>query len=310
MALFTKAPEKTVTRDRDAAKANVDRLAAKLIEAERFTIATRNAAQAVAMTTDDAALDIAEAAGAAALRREDTIRAASGEAGKLLAALEAQLAILTDQKQRAATVAEVTALADDLMQAGESFEIAISELVKATEKAARFVYEAKALETFAASSQVEIPEAVGVIGELVRAHAEMVLSGLAPATLPAKEAPFVPNIAVKPETRHLFTLRGISWREGDQLRVAQKFTDVDLPLAAAKRALKARACCEISDPMRNPQTVNQWGGHPNPESCFSLEDDVPVTDATEPREVVQHSAFTRVDRGPSYVLRVASGGVS
>jgi hypothetical protein len=182
----------------------------------------------------------------------------------------------------------------------------MAELATILSEISPVIFEARGLETYSASSVIELPVAIQIIGELLKEYGRSVMNGSAPPTLPVKEAPFVPTIPVRPETRHLFALRVISWREGDQLRVAQKFTDVDLPIAAAKRALKARACCEINDPARNSSTHNQWGGHPNPETCFSLDGAEPETDA-EPHEVALHSAFQVVDRGAPYVLRVAGG---
>jgi hypothetical protein len=133
-----------------------------------------------------------------------------------------------------------------------------------------------------------------------------VLNGSAPAVLATHEAPFKPTIAVKPVVRRLFTLRAVSWRESDLLRVAQRYTDVDLPAAAAERAIKARACTEMNDPMRNIKTHNQWPGHPDPASCFSLDDDMPITNAAvDEHEPVRHTAFEVVDRGAPFTLRIA-----
>jgi hypothetical protein len=203
MAFFKEAPIKGLTRDRDNALLNRDRLAAKLAEAEANVIATKSLAQRAALDGDDGGLDAAEAAERAALHRHGTLAAAQTEASKLLAVLDEQLAAQLDKKTRTATAAEVTALADAFLQAGESFEIANSELVKITAKAALFVFEARGLEAYSASSAIEVPVAIGIIGELLREHGKMVLSGVAAATLPSPEAPFVPTIPVKPATRRL-----------------------------------------------------------------------------------------------------------
>jgi hypothetical protein len=177
MALFTKAPEKTLTRDRDNAKANVDRLAVRLTDAARAVITTKSAAQAAALAGDDGALDSAEAAEGAALRRLTTIRAAHAESEKSLALLEDQLATMADQKQRTATADETNAIADALAQAGESFDIAITELVTLTAKVAPFIFESRGLEAFSTSSAIEVPAAIGIISALLREHAKMILNG-------------------------------------------------------------------------------------------------------------------------------------
>jgi hypothetical protein len=53
MAFFKEAPIKSLTRDRDLAKANCDRLALKLHEAEANVIATKSLAQRAALDGDD-----------------------------------------------------------------------------------------------------------------------------------------------------------------------------------------------------------------------------------------------------------------
>src|ERR1700721_2004180 len=117
MAFFKEAPIKALTRDRDAAKANADRLAVKLTEAEQAVIATKQAAQRAALDGDDGGLDAAEIAERAALHRHSTLSAAKAEADKMLSFLEESIATVTDQKTRAATAASVNELADELTEA-------------------------------------------------------------------------------------------------------------------------------------------------------------------------------------------------
>src|SRR6202142_321956 len=83
MAFFKEAPIKSLTRDRDLAKANYDRLALKLTDAEANVIATKSLAQRAALDGDDGGLDAAEAAERAALHRHGTLSAAHAESEKL-----------------------------------------------------------------------------------------------------------------------------------------------------------------------------------------------------------------------------------
>jgi hypothetical protein len=308
MALFTKAPEKTLSRDRDAAKANVDRLAVRLTDAEQAVITTKSAAQTAALAGDDGALDSAEAAEGAALRRLTTIRAAHADSEKALALLEDQLVTISDQRLRTATADETNELADTLAQAGQSFDISISELVTLTAKIAPFIFESRGLEAFSASSKIEVPAAIEIISALLREHAKMVLNGSAPATLPRQEAPFKSTIPEKPVARRLFALRAVSWREGDVLRAAQRYTDVDLPPACAARAIKARVCVEMDDPVRR-QHKGTWPGHPEPAQCYSLDEpDNPTTiDAAKAQHDVVNCSGIVETFGKPYQLRVAGG---
>jgi hypothetical protein len=308
MPFFPKSAEKVLIRDRDNAVANVARLAAKLHDAEASVIASKSTVQRAALDGDDSGLDAAEAAEHGALRRLSTIGAAHVEAGKLLALLESQLMTIADEKQRRATAASANGLADDLVQAAASFDIAIAELAALTAQASPIVFEANGLQAFATSSQTEVPWACGVVAELLRDHAKAVLSGTAAAMLPKPETPFVPPTIAEPVVRRLFTTRSISWTDAEgMLRVAQKFTDANLPLVAADRAIAARVCVEMTDPARK-KNHNQWPGHPDPPQCYSLDepDGVAAIDATEPHDVVKHSSFVETI-GKPYIVRTAGG---
>jgi hypothetical protein len=73
------------------------------------------------------------------------------------------LATLSHSKQRTATAASVDELADALVQAGQSFDISTSELVTLTAKVAPFIFEARVLEAFSRSSEIEVPQAITII---------------------------------------------------------------------------------------------------------------------------------------------------
>jgi hypothetical protein len=200
-------------------------------------------------------------------------------------------------------------LADELSQAAESATSAISALGAITSKVSPIIFEAKGLEAFSVSAKIEVPAATSIIAALLREHGSAVLRGEAAATLPTPEAPSTPTIAPKPVTRRLFTLRSISWTNADgMLRVAQKFTDVDLPLVVADRAIAAQVCVEMNNPARNPSTHNQWPGHPDPAQCFSLDEaSKPTPIAAEPQgEILKHAGFVETIGRP-YVVRTASG---
>jgi hypothetical protein len=244
MAIFRQSLERSIVKDRDTAQANCIRLATKLTDAEAAVTARRREAQQLALNgADDGVLNAAEATLRGALDRQTTINAASTEAGKLLALLESQLAGTLDKKLRATTAAELTAMSDDLSQASDGVDIATTALSKIATRAAMFISEAKGLEIFATSSLVQVPEASNYIGLLLRERARQVIDGSAPASLPTPEAAFVPTIPVKPVTRRLFSLKPVSWTDGSgDLRVAQRWNDVDLPIPAAEKAIERVGC--------------------------------------------------------------------
>jgi hypothetical protein len=195
MALFARAPEKSAIKDRDSAQVNVDRLALKLHDAEQAVRATKQAAQRAALDgSDDAALDVAEVAERAALHRHVTLAAASGEAAKMLAFLEDQIATMEDQKLRKATAAEVNALAGELVELATAYDASTRALNEAATRALAVSFELNGLAVFTASSVIEVAAAIPIVAEVLRQHARAVTNNLAPAAMP-KPAPELAKVA-------------------------------------------------------------------------------------------------------------------
>jgi hypothetical protein len=96
-------------------------------------------------------------------------------------------------------------------------------------------------------------------------------------------------------------MRAIKWLdEAGNLRVADQYTDVDLPEHLADRALRCAACVSITDDRRKHLRGAHGGRHPNPEYAVDL-------DADDDRSGVQRDAsratapaadFEVIDRGP------------
>jgi hypothetical protein len=302
---FFKSHEKTLAQNIEAARANRDRLATRRNECELAVIDAKTRAQSCALSGNDAAQDAAEIDEGAAQRRLNTVIAALTEATALLTKLETEYAALVDKKVRTATAAEVAELASDLEANSLALRAMLDKSTALTKRAAMFIPEAIGVNAFSDSSSQQIGPAIELVTMLMRNYAAAVLDGSAPAILPTPEKPFTPTIAPKPATRRLFTLRSVCRTNADgMLRVAQKFTDVDLPLDAADRAIAARVCVEVTDPARKSNR-HQWPGHPDPTQCFSVDEPSTMASAA-PDEPVQ---FEPLDRGKPYVVRAAVGGV-
>jgi hypothetical protein len=310
MALFRTSPEKSVVKDRDTAKANRDRLAAKLHEVEANVIANKSAAQRAALTGDDGALDAAEAAEAAALRRHGTIVVAHAKAEEVLALLEGQVAAMLDAKVRAATAAAIEAIADEIEKSGESFAIGAAALAQAAKHAALVTPDAAGLANFAANVMVELPPSIVMTAQMLRSQVAAVLSGAAPAAMPTTEAVVKPVALVQPAISRVFSTKQVTWSTPDGVRFAPKYVVLDLPPDVAARALKLGAGSAV------PGEV--WRAYKGTHVPFNqLADTVSLDepdeaakadDAAKPlAEPVVHSAFKVVNRGPAYQLRVAGG---
>jgi hypothetical protein len=222
MALFTKQPEKALTRDRDLAKANCDRLAVKLTESEAAIISAKTAAQRAALDGDDGGLDKLEAAERAALHRHGTLAAAHTEAGKLLALLESQIAEMLDKKTRAETSVATLALADELTEAADAYAASTEALHAVCAKALTVTVEARGLETFMASSLVEVGLAIPVVAECLKQHSRSVLNHQAPAALPKPAPEPAKPVAAAPKapTTRVFSTKPIKWLDQDGKQVS------------------------------------------------------------------------------------------
>jgi hypothetical protein len=311
MALFTKSsPEKTLQASLDGAKASRDKIVTRLSETGRTVTEREYALQRlVQAAAPDDDLIIAERALDEIERRQGTLQAGLVQAEVLAEKYERELAELLDAKVRAATSATLLALAGDIEEASAMTVTAMAVLSKAVSRAA-FISESAGLAVYASASLVQIPEATQYITGLLKERARLCIAGETSPTLPTPEAPYKTPAVVKPIVRRLFALRAVSWTDANgDLRVAQRWTDVDLPLACADRAIATNACAPMHDKARSQQTLRQWPGHPDPANCFSLDDpNVSTFTATDehPREPAElHSAFQPLDRGRPYALGVA-----
>jgi hypothetical protein len=190
MALFKLSnPEKAVQRDIDAAIANRERLSAKLAESEQAIARHAAAAKQSALNGDDDELDRAEASLRATQDRSATLRTALAELEQRLEALERAKAEIADRKLRAQTAAEIELLVRNMTDAVVEFDAAAARLSEYTTRAVPLLWEARGLDDFVTIGRAQVPDAVDVVSKLLRAHADAVIAGSAPATLPLPEEP-------------------------------------------------------------------------------------------------------------------------
>ena len=152
------------------------------------------------MTGNDADLDRAEGALRAAQDRSATLKAALADVEQQLAALERTKAEMADRKLRAQTAADIELLVRKLTEVGAEFTSTTERLSEHTRQAVPLVYEALGIDNFMKTCLTQVPEALELVNKLLRAHADAVVAGTAPARLPLPqdEAPVPP--AQPPET--------------------------------------------------------------------------------------------------------------
>lgn len=192
MGIFKSTPEKTIQRDIDAATANRDRLSTKLSECDLAIARHATTAKEHALSGDDAGLDTAEASLRAAQDRAATLKTALTEMNQQLADLERAKEEAADKKLRAETAAEIDRLIGKLTEVGTEFNQTAVRLSEHTARAVPLVYDALGLDRFMATCRAEVPAALELVAKLLRAHADAVIAGTAPATLPRGDDQHVP----------------------------------------------------------------------------------------------------------------------
>ncbi|MDI3564203.1 hypothetical protein [Bradyrhizobium sp. Arg816] len=192
MAIFKSNPDKTIQRDIDSATANRDRLSMKLADCDQTIARNAAAAKESALSGDDAGLDAAEASLRAAQDRATTLKTALTEMNQRLADLERAKEEAADKKLRAETAAEIDRLIGKLTEVGTEFNETAVRLSEHTARAVPLVFDALGLDKFVATCRAEVPSALELVTTLLRAHADAVIAGTAPATLPRGEDQHVP----------------------------------------------------------------------------------------------------------------------
>jgi hypothetical protein len=166
--------------------------------------------------------------------------------------------------------------------------------------------EANGLAVLTASSLIEVTAAIPVVAEVLRQHARGVTNNLAPAAMPKVPEPPAKPVAAPPKapTVRVFSTKPVKWLDDDGKQASGgKCVDIDLPVATAERALASGACVKLDHPSR-AGNIGRWPGHSSLNACFDLDSEA----APGPQETIVHSAFTPIDRGPPFKLKIAAGG--
>jgi hypothetical protein len=190
MAIFKSSnPEKAVQRDINAATANRERLSVKLAEAEQAASRHAAAAKQAALSGDDAELDRAEASTRAAQDRSNTLKTALAEVEQHLQTLEQSKGDIADRKLRAETAAEMELVVRNMIEVAAEFDAVAGRLIEYTTRAVPWLWEARGLDDFVKVGRAQVPSAVDLVAKMLRAHADAVIAGNAPATLPRLQEP-------------------------------------------------------------------------------------------------------------------------
>jgi hypothetical protein len=86
--------------------------------------------------------------------------------------------------------------------AAADFDAAAARLSEYTARAVPCLWEARGLDEFIAVGRAQVPPAVELVGTMLRAHADAVIAGKAPAALPRPEELPVKVAETAPKVQH------------------------------------------------------------------------------------------------------------
>jgi hypothetical protein len=309
MALFQRGDRhRQMALNLTAKTAERDKIAARIAIAEAAVVtAASHATQLAVAGADDGALGAAEGKLRALADRVTTLKGALIEAEATVAALDGELAVHLDAKQRSETATEIEIMAHDLEQLTSLSDELFSKIAEITGRGvAAQIWDLQGLLAYSIASKSQLPAAIEVSVRALRDHRNRVLDKRSPATLTKPAAPRIVTAVRDPVVTRLFTTRNICWTDGDgKVQSAGKYNVVDLPVETAKRALASDACREIGS-----ELWKAWGNTKAPlkppiAECVSVEAGGGNTAEVVPLSAQPNDArFTKIDRGPPVILQI------
>jgi hypothetical protein len=217
-------------RDRIATQLTQSQAELSKIKSDAASAALREAPLEVA----EISADVAQCA-AAVEALEHALGAADGEVHQA----EQALAVERDREQRAASVAELTALINEIEAAALPFGDALADLLSPLREAAEVSHDVKASCGFVELLQSDMPQMLENAVVALGIAARNIELGSAPARLPRPAPTPVARSAPAPTTS-VFPLSDIKWTDAEGMpRHAARGWDAPLPIVTAQRALVA-----------------------------------------------------------------------
>ena len=247
--------------------------AVRLSTAEAKLAEARSNVEALALEADDVALDRALQARRGAEDKLTALRGAALKIGAEVSAIEAAIDKVVDGRVRRETAQAVTTMADELAEAQADFTKAAQRLEAAARQSGLLIPEGRAVAEFTLSALTQLPPAVEMVTAALRQHAQGVLSGHAPASLPRPAAP-APKLAIvpppPPPTLTLSTTKKLKYLDAaGAVIVVGAYHQHAFPQALGELALRTNVAVAPNDKrVRDPQAAGlATVGTPDEASC-------------------------------------------
>jgi hypothetical protein len=237
-----------------------------------------------------------------------------------LAALRAQIAAAEQKLAAEREAVERAKAAENLERDLDEIERALPEYLAGARRFADALelihfphYESREMAGFVRSAQAQVEIAAAMALQELRGMVTAIRDGAAPIPAPKPSIEPVAVTEPAPETRRLFALRSVKWRDANgRQRYGLQYQDHDLTPAAAQRGLRIGAVVALNDPRRKQLLGSRGGIHldPNAVDITDLDDEEatrpPHIDPIMASDPLASADFRVIDRSAeSRVLKIA-----
>jgi hypothetical protein len=317
LALFEKTdPDLKAQRDIEGAvrskRRDRDGLAERLGIAEAAIASHKAKARELARDgADDKMISVAEGKMRDAQDRVQTLTGAIVDVDKTIGELERTINEIIDKRCRTETSIAVTAMADRLAKAQVAHAAAALELELAAKEGGILIPESVAVHQFVLDARTQLVPAIEMVVAGLRAHAQGVLSGHGPASLPRPAAPPVQLKVVPAEPMQtVFIKRNAKYLDqaGRTVTIAGNRRH-SLPQKLAEEALSTNLALPLSDRRIRDLEYNAPAFFvPSEEVCEWV--GAPAKAKPAPKSTaapVMSSHFEPLDRGKPYTVPIPRG---
>jgi hypothetical protein len=256
MALFEKVDTDTKAQ-RDAESTLRSRRRDRASLTERLGIAEAaitsfraQARQLASEGADDEKITRAESRMRDSADRCVTLRGAIDDVDKIITGIEREIDQIVDRRCRRETSIAVDAMAGRLATAQAAHQAAALELEEAAKEGGLLIPESVAVHQFVLSMRTQLAPAVEMIVGALRQHAQGVLSGHAPASLPRPAAP-APKLAIvppPPPTLSLIATKKLRYTDASgAVIVCGAYRQHTFPQALGELALQTDVAVALND---------------------------------------------------------------
>jgi hypothetical protein len=292
--------------------------AVRLQTAEAKLAEARSNVEALALESDETALDRALQSRRAAEDKLAALHGAAAKIGKEISEIEAAIDKVVDGRVRAETSVAVNAMADRLAKAQAAHEAAALELELAAKEGGILIPESVAVYQFTRSAREQLPPAVEMVVAALRAHSRGVLSGHGSPSLPQQPAP-PPKLEIVPPmpTVSLFATKKLKYLDAaGAVIVCGAYHKHTFPQALGELALRTNVAVALNDKrVRDLQAAGlATVGTPDEAACewlgargreaperFAKRGGPPIHSSLTSFTPSGTGPFTVVDRGPPIV---------